>query len=74
MGTVIKIALSVKAQKPNIIYIKFDDSKDGRKATTEHSNSFARHNNGVPIEPVLTKIKIRPGKPSSSEIQRIHFL
>ena len=27
----------------------------------------------VPIEPVLAKIKIRPGKASSPEIQRVHF-
>lgn len=26
MGTVIKIALNEKTQKPNIVYIKFDDS------------------------------------------------
>ncbi|XP_044169485.1 uncharacterized protein LOC114973474 [Acropora millepora] len=73
MGTVIKIALSEKTQKPNIVYIKFDDSEAGRKAITNHSNSFARHNNAVPIEQVLTKIKIRPGKPSSPEIQRTQF-
>lgn len=30
-------------------------------------------NNVVPIAPVLVKIKIRPGKPSSPEIQRIQF-
>ena len=73
MGTVIKIALSEKTQKPNIVYIKFDDSEAGRKAITKHSNSFARHNNVVPIEPVLAKIKIRPGKPLSPEIQRTQF-
>lgn len=73
MGTVIKITLSEKTQKPNIVYIKFDDSEAGRRAITKHSNSFARHNNVVPIEPVLTKIKIRPGKPSSPEIQRTQF-
>ena len=52
MGTVIKIELSEKTQKPNLVYIKFDDSEAGRKAITKHSNSFARHNNAVPIEPV----------------------
>ena len=73
MGTVIKIGLNEKTQKPNIVYIKFDDSDAGKNAVTKHSNSFARHNNVVPIEPVLTKIKIRPGKPSSPEIQRTQF-
>ena len=29
--------------------------------------------NVVPIVPVLAKIKVRPGKPSSPEIQRIQF-
>ena len=32
-----------------------------------------RENNVVPIEPVLVKIKIRPNKPSSPEIQRTQF-
>lgn len=75
MGTVIKIALNEKTQKPNIVYIKFDDSEAGRNAipVTKHSNSFAHHNNVVPIEAVLAKIKIRPGKPSSPEIQRTQF-
>ena len=73
MGTVIRIALNEKTQKPNIVYIKFDDSEAGRTAIAKHSNSFARHNNVVPIEPVLAKIKVRPGKPSSPEIQRTQF-
>ena len=73
MGTVIKIGLNEKTQKPNMVYIKFDDSDAGKNAITKHSNSFARGNNVIPIEPVLTKIKIRPGKPSSPEIQRTQF-
>ena len=68
-----QIAVNEKTQKPNIVYIKFDDSEAGRNAITKHPNSFARHNNVVPIEPVLAKIKIRPGKPSSPEIQRTKF-
>lgn len=55
-----KIGLNEKTQKPNIVYIKFDDSDAGKNAITKHSNSFAGHNNVVPIELVLTKIKIRP--------------
>ena len=65
--------MSEKTQKPNIVYIKFDDNDTGKKAITKHSDLFARHKNVVPIEPVLTKIKIRPGKPSSPEIQRTQF-
>ena len=37
------------------------------------SNPFVRENNVVPIEPILARIKIRPGKPSSPEIQRVQF-
>ena len=73
MGTVIKIGLNENTQKPNMVYIKFDDSDAGKNAITKHSNSLACGNNVIPIEPVLTKIKIRPGKPSSPEIQRTQF-
>ena len=31
MGTVIKIGLNEKTQKPNIVYIKFDHSDAGKK-------------------------------------------
>ena len=34
---------------------------------------FARENNVVPIEPALARIKIRPGKASLPEIQRVQF-
>ena len=36
-------------------------------------NRFARESSAVPIKPVLSKIKVHPGKPSSPEIQRIQF-
>lgn len=57
MGTVIKIALNEKTQKPSIAHIMFDASDAGRNPITKHSNSFARHNNVVPLEPLMTKIK-----------------
>lgn len=64
----------MKRLKNQTLYtLSFDDSDAEKNATTKHSNSFARHNNVVPIDPVLTKIKIRPGKPSSPEIQRTQF-
>ena len=34
---------------------------------------FAKENNVVPITPVLARIKIRPGKASSPEMQRVQF-
>ena len=36
-------------------------------------NTFATENHAVPIEPVSAKIKIRPGKASSPEFQRMQF-
>lgn len=64
MGTVIKIDLNGN-NDPNVVYVKFDDSKAGKTAINTSPKSFARENHLVPIEPVLAKIKIRPGKASS---------
>lgn len=64
MGTVIKIEVDGNTKKTNIVYIKFDDSEAGKDAIAKHSNNFAYNNQAVPIVPVLTKIKIKPGKPS----------
>ncbi len=72
MGTVVKIQVN-EINKPTTLYIKFDDENAGKTLTNSSANSFARENHLVPIEPVLAKIKIRPGKPSSPEIHRIHF-
>ena len=47
--------------------------KAGKITINTSSNSFATENRLVPIEPVLAKIKVRPGKASSPEIQRIQF-
>ena len=73
MGTVIKIEVDGNTKKTNIVYIKFDDSEAGKDAIARHSNNFAYNNQVVPIIPVLTKIKIKPDKPSSPEIQRTQF-
>ena len=73
MGTVIKIEVDGNTKKTNIVYIKFDDSEAGKDAIAKHSNNFAHNNQAVPIVPVLTKIKVKPGKPSSPEIQRTQF-
>ena len=55
------------------MYIKFNDSEAGKDYIAKHSNNFAHKNQAVPIVPVLTKIKIKPGKASSVEIQRKQF-
>lgn len=70
MGTVIKVDVNQNTKKI-IIYVKFDDNEAGKNAINKCPNP--RQNQVVPIEPVLRRIKIRPGKPSSPEIQRIQF-
>ncbi len=72
MGTMVKIDVNSN-NEPNVLYVKFDDGKAGKTTIHTSSNSFAKQNNLVPIEPVLAKIKVRPGKASSPEIQRIQF-
>ena len=72
MGTVIKIDININ-NEPNVLYVKFDDEKAGKTTINTSSNSFAKENHVVPIKPVLAKIKVRPGKASSPEIQRVQF-
>ena len=72
IGTVIKIDINSN-NEPNVLYVKFDDEKAGKTIINTSFNSFAKENHVVPIEPVLAKIKVRPGKTSSPEIQRIQF-
>ena len=71
MGTVVKIQVN-ESNKPTILYIKCDDENAGKTMINTSANFFARENHLVPIEHVLAKIKVRPGKPSP-EIQRIQF-
>ena len=74
MGTVTKIAiLNHNTSRPSIIYIKFDDPQAGTNAIQKHADQYTRENNSVPIQPVLARIKVRPGKPSSPELQRLQF-
>ena len=72
MGTVEKIDLNID-KDPTVLYIKFDDEKVGKAMINSSSSSLAKEHLVVPIEPVLAKIKVRPGKASSPEIQRIQF-
>lgn len=73
MGTIIKIDMNKNTKKPSIIYIKFDDSLAGKALIDKCNNTFAKQNRLVPIEPILERFKIRPGKPSLPEIQRMQF-
>ena len=72
LGTIVKIQVNQNNQNPTVIYIKFDDDKAGSNLIQSSSHPFVRENQ-VPLQPVLTKIKIRPNKPSSPEIQRTQF-
>jgi hypothetical protein len=72
MGTVVRIQVN-NSNEPNILFIKFDDVHAGKTMRNNSVDSFARENHVVPIEPVLAKIKLRPGKASLPEIQRIQF-
>ena len=73
MGTVVKIDVNMN-NEPAVLYIKFDDEKAGKTTINNSGESFAKKENVVPIEPFLAKIKVRPGKASSPELQRCSFL
>ena len=72
MGTVVKIDVNT-SNEPTVLYTKFDDETAGKTVINNTTKSFAKEQNTVPIEPILARIKLRPGKPSSPEIQRIQF-
>ena len=73
LGTVINVSVDNVSNKPSTIFVKLDDSNAGVSAIRNSSSGFARENNLVPIKPVLARIKVRPGKPSSPEMQRLQF-
>ena len=73
IGTIKKIAVNQTTNKPAVIYIKFDDLQAGIKSIQKCTANYAREHSAVPIQPVLARIKLRPGKPSSPEIQRLQF-
>ena len=73
IGTVVKIYVNPNTQRPSIIFIKFDDDKAGQNMINNSNNQYAKEHKVVPVEPILAKIKVRPNKPSSPEIQRIQF-
>lgn len=69
--TIIKIDMNKNIKKPSIIYIKFDDKLAGKALIDKCNNTFAKQNRLVPIELILERFKIRPGKPSLPEIKRM---
>ena len=73
IGTVLKIAVNPNTKRPSIIYIKLDDDKAGQNMITNSNNTYAKEHKAVPIQPIMAKIKIRPDRPSSPEMQRTQF-
>ena len=69
MGAIVRIDLNKKTKKPSIIYVKLDDSSAGKALIDKCNNTFAKQNRLVPVEPILARLNIRPGRPSSPEIQ-----
>ena len=73
MGTVLKIKYDDTSQKPQVIYIKFDDESAGLETIKKSGDLYAMENHAVPIVPVVAKIKVKTSRPSSSEIQRTQY-
>lgn len=60
---IVKIYVTPNAQRPSIIFIKFDDNKAGQNMINSSNNQYAKEHKVVPIEPILAKIKGIPNKP-----------
>lgn len=73
IGTVLKIDVNPNTKRPSIIYIKLDDDKAGQNMITNSNTTYAKEHKAVPIQPIMAKIKIRPDRPSSPEMQRTQF-
>ena len=73
MGTIARIVINQNTNKASVIFIKFDDCQVGVYAISKCTDRYARENNAVPIQPVLARIKVTPGKSSSPEIKRLQF-
>ena len=73
LGTVARILVNEVTQKPTVVYVKFDDENAGNLVIDKSADIFAMENKVVPIKPILSNIKLNPGKRSSPEIQRLQF-
>ena len=60
---IVKIYVTPNAQRPSIIFIKFDDNKAGQNMINSSNNQYAKEHKVVTIEPILAKIKGIPNKP-----------
>ena len=73
MGTIKMVHFNETFQKPDVVYINFDDISAGKNRIAKSADQFAKQNNAVPIVPVLTKIKIKENRMTSPEIERTQF-
>ena len=73
LGTVMRINVDCNTQKPNVIYVKFDDDEAGKNLLQKLNNQYAKKHGFVPIERILARFKVKPEKPSSQEVQRVQF-
>ena len=73
MATVSKIKYNDTSQKPQIIYIKFDDDSAGLETIRKSGDPYAMENHAVQIVPVVDKIKVKTSRLSSTEIQRSQY-
>ena len=69
IGTVFQIATDQNTYEPTVVYVKFDDNNVGNTLINKSVNPLVQRQKVVPIVPMLAKIKVRPGKASSPEIQ-----
>lgn len=73
LGTVKQIRFIENATNPAKIYVKFDDPQAGLIALHKSGDQFAKDNGVVPIERVLTRIKISERSCTSPVIERNQF-
>ena len=73
IDTVVKLQMSIQILKRlSMLFIKVDDDKAGQKMINNSNNQYAQESK-VTISAILAKIKVKPYKPSSPEIQSTQF-
>ena len=73
MGTIRKVKFNVIYNKPQTVYVEFDDVTAGHQRIQQSGDLYAIENSFVPLQPVLAEIKIKPNKPSSLTVKRTQF-
>ena len=73
LGTVFSIKRNEITNKVEIVYIKFDDEEAGKLFIEKSNDELVIKYKVIPIQAILSKIKINSKKKSSPEIQRVQF-